>query len=79
MLRLYLKESLEDGIVAHTDLMQTVALQLGKGMLFMWAALWFGEHLTLSFTQHIQVPMERESSVDGYTAIKIVSHENTPE
>ena len=59
--------------------MQAVALQLREGMLFMWAALWFGEHLALSFTQHIQVPVERESSADGYMAIKIVSHESTPE
>jgi hypothetical protein len=53
--------------------MQAVALQAGEGTLFMLAALWFGKHSALSFTQHIQVPIERESSAD--VAIKVLSHE----
>lgn len=42
----------------------------------MWAAIWFGRNSTFSFTQHIQVPLEREALADVYGAVKNLSHES---
>lgn len=45
----------------------------------MWAAIWFGRSSTFSFTQHIQVPLEREALADVYEAVKNLSHQSTSE
>lgn len=45
----------------------------------MWAAIWFGRSSTFSFTQHIQVPLEREALADVYRAVKNLSCESTSE
>lgn len=45
----------------------------------MWAAIWFGQSSTFSFTQHIRVPLEREALADLYGAVKNLSCESTSE
>lgn len=45
----------------------------------MWAVTWFSRSSTFSFTQQIQVPLEREALAVVYGAVKHLSHESTSE